>query len=114
MNVDEDEDSYPLVAGFLHRQEQGLRLRVWCLFCCVWHTHGDDPVGSVEHRVAHCYAPDSEYKLNGGYMIQVSSRSFTAVSKQVKAASPAQQEDIRAGRITAAIAQLRAQVPPAA
>lgn len=110
----DDDGSYPLVAGFLHRQGQQVRLRVWCLFCCVWHTHGDDPVGSVEHRTAHCFAPDSEYRQGGGYLVQVSRRSFAQVSGLVKEATPQQREQIQRGEITEAIAKLRAQTPPAA
>jgi hypothetical protein len=84
MDPDERQDSNPIIPRFLHCQEQRLRPRVWCLYCCAWHTHSAEPLGSIEHRVAHCYAPESDYRLKGGYMIQVSSRSYPEVSKLVK------------------------------
>ena len=70
------------------------------------------PGRSVEHRTAHCYAPDSEYRLNGGYMIEVSARPFREVRQLVKEATPAQRDAIREGRISDAIAKLRGQVQP--
>ncbi|GAA1393490.1 hypothetical protein ACFQZ4_37900 [Catellatospora coxensis] len=109
---DDDNPVYPLVAGFAN----GENLMVWCLWCCVWHSHGHDPadaIGSVEHRSAHCYTNDSPYKESGGYNVQVSSRSFASVRKLVKEATPAQQEDIHAGRSSEAIGRLRSQPQPA-
>jgi len=36
-------------------------LRVWCAYCVRWHIHGS----GYGHRVAHCWRPDSPYRLSG-------------------------------------------------
>lgn len=110
--LDEDYESYATLPRYLDKQGKELRLKVWCIFCVVWHTHGAEPVGSITHRAAHCYAPDSLHRLNGGYLIEVSDIPFSTVKKKVKEATPTQGDDIREGRITETIAKLRSQIPP--
>ncbi len=48
------------------------QLRAWCTHCRHYHVHGraDAPVGTLTHRVAHCWVPRSPYEP-GGYMLLV-------------------------------------------
>lgn len=108
----------PVLPGFIEKRTEGVAgppamlLRVWCRWCCRWHTHGytGTPVGNTTDRTSHCYAPDSAYKT--GYDIRVSGTPFTEVCKTMRAATAAQERAIREGRITEAVQKLRDQVGP--
>lgn len=104
-------DGVPVLPGFIDQRARAADLRVWCLWCCHWHTHGAVPVGTVVHRLAHCYAPDSAYR-QGGYWIDVSSRPYREVAKSVRPATAAQQRAMCGGRVSSAVQRLRDQPPP--
>ncbi|WJV51713.1 hypothetical protein [Streptomyces flavofungini] len=67
------------------------------------------PAGATERRTAHCYAPDSPYRLRS-LTITVSAEPFDMVRDTVREASPYRRSMIQQGRITPAVARLRAQV----
>jgi hypothetical protein len=67
-------DGVPVLPGYIENHDRGSNLRVWCRWCCHWHIHSVEPVGTVTHRIAHCYAPDSGYR-SGGYWIDITSRT---------------------------------------
>ncbi|MFD5425239.1 hypothetical protein [Streptomyces sp. NPDC127084] len=102
----------PVLPGFIDQRAEGADLRVWCRWCCHWHIHGAAPVGATVHRLAHCFAPDSEYHEHG-YRIAVSDRPYSEVRASVRAATAAQQRALSVGRISATVRQLREEVPPA-
>jgi hypothetical protein len=115
-------ENTPTLPGFIEERTEGVAgppamlLRVWCRWCCRWHTHGytGTKVGDTTLNVGgggHCLAPDSPYK-DAGYTIRVSGTPFSAVRKTVRSATAAQERAIRDGRISAAIQQLRDQEPP--
>ncbi|GEK04451.1 hypothetical protein [Streptomyces sp. 1-11] len=107
-------DTTPVLPSFLEPHAHGHSLRVWCRWCCDWHSHGHDdtPVGDTTHRGAHCYAPDSEYNETD-YWIRVTGIPFSTARKTIRTATAAQQRAIRDGRISEAVQQLRAQEPDA-
>lgn len=90
-------------------------LRVWCRWCCRFHEHGLAGLkpGDTTHRVAHCYAPDSEYD-DLGYNIRVTDVPFSTARKSVRTASTVQRAAIQDGRISEAVQKLRDQTPPPA
>lgn len=104
-------DGVPALPGYIDQRGQYADLRVWCRWCCHWHTHGAMPVGTVVHRLAHCYAPDSAYQQDG-YWIDVSERPYSAVAKSVRPATAAQQRALGSGRVSSAVQRLRDQPPP--
>jgi hypothetical protein len=102
----------PVVAGFIEQHSEGTDLRVWCRWCCNWHTHGLTlGVGDYEDRSAHCYAPDSPFKRTG-YVILVTDTPFSTMRRLMRTASVAQRAAISAGRLTAAVQRLREQPVP--
>jgi hypothetical protein len=104
----------PALAGYVQQHTQGTSLRVWCRWCCRWHTHGlaDSHVGHFTHRSADCTALDSPYK-DGGYYVLVTDTPFSVIRPAMKAATTAQQAAISTGRISAAVQRLRDQPIPA-
>ncbi|MET7514045.1 hypothetical protein ABZS88_11295 [Streptomyces sp. NPDC005480] len=106
-------DGTPVLFGYIDQRGQYADLRVWCRWCCHWHTHGAQPVGTTTHRVAHCFAPDSAYQ-RGGYWIEVTATEYAAVANTIKAANAAQQRALCAGRVSDAVRRLRDQPSPAA
>lgn len=114
-------DNTPVLPGFIERRTKGVAgppamlLHVWCRWCCRFHEHGlaDLQAGDTTHRVAHCYAPDSEYD-DSGYSIHVTDIPYSTARRRVRSATAAQRAAIRAGRISEAVQQLRDQEPPAA
>lgn len=106
-------DAKPVLAGYIERHSEGTDLRVWCRWCCHWHTHGLTlGVGDYEDRSAHCYAPDSPYKETG-YLIHVTDTPFSAIRRVMKKATVAQRAAISVGRISPAVQRLREQPRPA-
>lgn len=103
----------PTLVGYLEPGRQVVHVRVWCDWCCIWHTHGagTDGTHGDGHRVAHCGTPDSPY-YDSGYTIAVSSVPFADVEKAVRQASAGQQAIIRDRRVTPAITRLRGQTNP--
>lgn len=105
----------PVLPGYI--QDAGTKfanLRVWCRWCCHWHTHGVTvPVGETTHRVAHCHATDSPFQ-DTGYWIEVTGVDYADVARTVKTATAAQQRAMSVGRITDGIRRLRAQPAPSA
>ena len=114
-------ETTPVLPGFIEERTEGVAgppamlLRVWCRWCCIWHTHGytGTKVGETTDRAAHCIAPDSPYKRTG-YNVLVSGTPFSAVAKTMRKATPAQARAIRDGRISEAVQKLRDQAPPTA
>lgn len=108
-----ERDGVPVVAGFIEEHNQGYSVRVWCRWCCCWHEHGlaDASPGDYTHRIAHCYAPDSEYE-RAGYWVLVTDTPFSVHRKTMKAATVRQRSAIRAGRISDAVQSLRDQPRP--
>lgn len=106
-------DGVPVLPGFIDQRARAADLRVWCRWCCHWHTHGAVPAGTVVHRLAHCYAPDSAYRQSG-YWIDVSDRPYREVAKSVRPATAAQQRAMCGGRVSGAVQRLRNQPPPEA
>lgn len=106
-------DGIPVVTGFIEEHNQGHSLRVWCRWCCRWHEHGlaAANAGDYVHRVAHCYAPDSEYG-QGGYWILVTDTPYSVPRKTMRQASTSQRYAIQDGRISAAVQRLRDQPLP--
>lgn len=106
-----EKDGVPVLHGFPERHARGTSLRVWCLWCCDWHIHGQggDPVGTFTHRIAHCWAPDSAYK-RGGYWIEITDTAYSAVKSTVRTATRAQQRALCDGRISDAVRRLRTQL----
>lgn len=51
----------------LDAYRDGPTLRVWCRYCCLWHTHGGgaQPGDADGHRVAHCRTLRSPYRDTG-------------------------------------------------
>ncbi|BCJ75882.1 hypothetical protein CS0771_54260 [Catellatospora sp. IY07-71] len=79
----------------------------------MWHTHGSEPVDSVTHRAAHCYAPDCGHRENGGYLVEVSRLPFSGQeADEGTAATPVQRVDVQAGRIRDVVGRLRSQSQP--
>ena len=107
------DDGTPVVAGFIEKHDQGYSLRVWCRWCCCWHSHGLAGAAPGEYvpRVAHCYAPDSEYE-RAGYWILVTDTPYSAHRKTIRQASSVQRSAIRDGRISDAVQRLRDQPQP--
>jgi hypothetical protein len=114
-------ENTPVLPGFIERCTDGVAgppamlLHVWCRWCCRFHEHGlaDLQVGDTTHRVAHCYAPDSEYD-DRGYNIRVTDVPFSTARRRVRSASVAQRASIQAGRISEAVQKLRDQPSPVA
>ncbi|MGW2226823.1 hypothetical protein [Streptomyces formicae] len=104
-------DGIPVLFGYIEHRGNLADLRVWCRWCCHWHTRGEQPVSVVTHRIAHCFTPDSPYR-EGGYWIDVIDTPFSTVSGLVRSATSAQQRAMCAGRISPAINRLRAQPAP--
>jgi hypothetical protein len=112
-------DGGPVLAGFIERRTKGvagppaLLLRVWCGWCCTWHTHGlaNAEPGDYTHRVGHCYAPDSEYNASG-YWIFVTKTRFSRARTLVRKATTNQRYAIQDGRISTAVQRLRDQPLP--
>lgn len=113
-------DGIPVLDGFIERRTAGVSgppamlLRIWCRWCCTWHTHGlgTGAPGDYTHRVQHCYARDSEYQQHG-YWVHITDTRFGRVRGTVRAASVAQRSAIRSGRISPAVQRLRGQASPA-
>lgn len=109
----------PVLPGFIERRTAGVAgppamlLRVWCRWCCRFHEHGlaGHKVGDTTHRIAHCYAPDSEYE-DRGYNIRVTDVAFSTARKSVRSATTAQRAAISSGRISEAVQRLRDQTGP--
>lgn len=99
----------------LRESETSCVLRVWCDWCCVWHSHGvpcDVSAGTVTYRLPHCYAPDSPYRRSGcDYGIRVSAVPFEDVERSVRRVSSSQERVIREGRCTPGVRRLREQRP---
>jgi hypothetical protein len=114
-----ERDGVPVVAGFIEECSEGIvgppvmLLKVWCRWCCCWHEHGlaDATPGDHVHRIAHCYAPDSEYE-HGGYWILVTDTPYSVPRKTMRQATSAQRSAIRDGRISEAVQRLRDQPQP--
>ncbi|MFF2650368.1 hypothetical protein [Streptomyces sp. NPDC058045] len=107
-------DGVPVLPGYIQGSGSKFRdLRVWCRWCCHWHTHGPEPVGSTTHRIAHCFATDSPYRETG-YWIEVSATDYDDVARKVKSASAAQQRAMSTGRVSDAVKRLRDQPSPGA
>lgn len=104
--------SAPVLPGFIEEHAHSVNLRVWCRWCCHWHIHGLNAGDRLVHRVAHCYAPDSAYH-SSGYSIQITGTPYREVASTIRAASAPQRRAIGAGRISAAVQQLRGQPAPA-
>ncbi|MER7720846.1 hypothetical protein ABTX99_28535 [Streptomyces flaveolus] len=112
-------DGTPVVAGFIEECAHGVAgppvmlLKVWCRWCCRWHEHGlaDANPGDYVHRVAHCYAPDSEYD-QAGYWILVTNTPYSTPRKTMRQASTSQRYAIQDGRISDAVQRLRDQPLP--
>lgn len=105
-------DGQPVLDGFIERHRQGNDLRVWCRWCCHWHTHGlTGKPGDYLHRSPHCHAPDSRYR-DTGYVIRVTATPFSRVRQTLKQASVPQRSAIYCGRISAAVQRLRDQPLP--
>lgn len=106
----------PVLTGFLDgrhwRSRTTCRLRVWCDFCCIWHTHGIEcsRVGGMADRVAHCVSARSPYRITG-IAIDISDIPFARVRDSVREANTHQQWIINDGRSTVAIERLREQQP---
>jgi hypothetical protein len=112
-------DGGPVLAGFIERRTKGVAgppamlLRVWCRWCCTWHTHGlaDGKPGDHTDRSAHCTAPDSGYRKTG-YTIRITDVPFSTARKTVRQATLAQRAAIGSGRISDAVQRLRDQPQP--
>lgn len=103
-------DGIPVLPGYIDQRGQYADLRVWCRWCCHWHTHGAQLVGTTAHRIAHCYAPDSEYRATG-YRIEVHPVPYSSVVGSVRSATAAQRRAMAVGRISDAVRRLREQHP---
>lgn len=107
-----DGDGRPLLAGYLKPMPRGVTLlKVWCRWCCDWHTHGaaDRGPGETTMRAPHCYAPDG-YQVT--YTIRISDVPFLAVSHIPAVATAAQARAIRHGERTDSVKRLRLQPEP--
>ena len=110
----------PVLPGYIERRTRGvagpaaLLLRVWCCWCCSWHTQGlaGATPGDVTDRAAHCFAPDSPYEQTG-YRIRVTAAPFFTVRSTLQQATRNQRATIRRGRVSAAVQRLRDQSAPA-
>lgn len=113
-------DAAPVLPGYIERRTRGIAgpaamlLRVWCCWCCSWHTHGlaGATPGDVTDRAAHCFAPDSPYDQTG-YRIRVAAAPFFTVRSTLQQATRNQRAAIRRGRVSAAVQRLRDQPVPA-
>ena len=105
-------DRYPrprfVVSGFLDGDDHTC---VWCHWCCDWHHHGADPVGSMYHKWAHCYAPGGPYEEDG-YWIRVHSTPASTVKAVMRCATGSQKPALYEGRTTPVLKRLRAQSIP--
>lgn len=115
-------DATSVLPGYIERRTRGTRgaagppallLRVWCRWCCSWHTHGlaDSTPGDVADRPARCFAPDSPYRQTG-YLIHVTNKPFFTVRSTLQQATRNQRSAIRRGRLSAAVQRLRSQPAP--
>lgn len=117
MTTEPQHDGQPLLDGFIERRTKGVAgppamlLRVWCRWCCRWHTHGlaDGKPGQITHRSAHCTARDGSYS---SYYIRITSTPFGRARKTIRQASTAQRAAIGRGRISVAVQRLRDQPLP--
>ena len=118
--VEPQRDGRPVLDGFIERRTEGVAgapamlLRVWCRWCCRWHTHGlaDSKPGDFTDRSAHCGAVKGSPYDETGYLIRVTSTPFSRIRKTMRQATTAQRSAMYGGRISPAVQRLRDQPLP--